>query len=75
MIPCPGCRRSEGARGLPSLPCGRDAPHGIADELLQLSECRQKLVDAVQAGLTDDAAVIGRVVFRIARSLHDSRVR
>lgn len=52
-----------------ALPCGRTVPYAIADHLLQVSICRQKMVDAVQAGDADRARDVGRVLFRIAANV------
>lgn len=68
MTRCDGCTRPDPAPGHDALPCGREAPEGVADALLQMSQCRQKMVDAMQSGRTDAVAGIARVVFRIGGS-------
>lgn len=65
---CPSCRR--GVRPGAALPCGCEPTSGIADHLLQLNSCRQQLVDAIQGGRDDQAAIVARVVARIAGQLN-----
>ncbi len=64
---CPSCTRTPASRA--ALPCGREATSGIADHLLQLSACRQQLIDAIQGGRDEQAAVVARVVIRIGGEL------
>ena len=74
MTSCSDCHRSMASSLTSALPCGRERLSGVADQLLQLSLCRQKMIDAVQAGRAEPAAIIGRVVFRIGCSLQTAVV-
>lgn len=67
MSVCFSCPRA--ATSGPALPCGREPTNGMADHLLQLGACRQQLIDAIQGGREEQAAVVARVVVRISRAL------
>ncbi len=67
MTVCPSCPRAVASGD--SLPCGREPTAGIADHLLQLNACEQQLIDAIQGGRDGQAAIVARVVARIAQAL------
>lgn len=64
-VPCPLCQTYLGT----DLPCGRRLAADPEDRRDQLRCCIQRLADRIQAGEEDHAALIARVVFRIAKSL------